>query len=144
MKKLIECNKDRHCPKTLPKCHEMDRPTFSGKKGYCVFRTCQYCQKKRNCPTIGPPLCPMSSPNGPGGLEGSCNAHLNTCEYSPLLVVAGCRPGITGKVKTALKILILILILCTYECLGHQCVEDSPCDVLGTQNECPNGVCYEG
>jgi hypothetical protein len=36
----------------------------------------------------------------------------------------------------------------TYECLGHQCVEDSPCDVYGTQNEwiyeCPNGVCYEG
>ena len=32
----------------------------------------------------------------------------------------------------------------TYECLGHQCVEDSPCEVLGTKNECPNGVCYEG
>ena len=100
VKKLIECNKNRDCPKTLPKCHKMRRPTFSGKKCYCVFRTCQYCQKTRNCPTIGPPLCPISSPNGPGGLRGSCNAYLNTCEYSPFLAVARCP--YPGKVKTAL------------------------------------------
>ena len=75
----------------------MRRPTFSGKKGYCVFRTCQYCQKTRNCPTIGPPLCPISSPNGPGGLEGSCNAYLNTCEYSPLLATC---PSTTNQTTT--------------------------------------------
>ena len=100
VKKLIECNRNYHCPKTLPKCHKMSSPTSSGKKGYCVFRTCQYCQKKRKCPTIGPPLCPHSSPNGPGGLTGDCNAHLNTCEYSPFLIEAGCLPN-PGKVKTA-------------------------------------------
>ena len=78
----------------------MRRPTFFGKKGYCVFRTCQYCQNKSICPTIGPPLCPISSPNGPGGLEGSCNAYLNTCEYSTELAEARCPWP--GKVKTAL------------------------------------------
>ena len=25
-----------------------------------------------------------------------------------------------------------------------KCVEDATCDVLGTKNECPNGVCYSG
>jgi hypothetical protein len=26
----------------------------------------------------------------------------------------------------------------------EKCIEDSTCDVLGTEDECPNGVCYEG
>ena len=94
VKKLIECNKDRHCPKTLPKCHKMDRPTSSGKKGYCVFRTCQYCQKERNCPTLGN-VCTS------GSLSGKCNAYSNTCEYDPVLAIANCVP-FPGKVKTAL------------------------------------------
>ena len=34
--------------------------------------------------------------------------------------------------------------LFTFEFLGHQCVEDSHCDVLGTNNECFDGVCNEG
>ena len=94
VKKLIECNRNHHCPKTLPKCHKMRRPTFSGKKGYCIFRTCQYCQKERNCPTLGN-VCTS------GSLSGKCNAYSNTCEYDPVLVIAKC-PQFPGKVKTAL------------------------------------------
>merc|ERR1712210_48544 len=52
-------------------------------------------------------------------MGGKCNADINTCEYNPFLAISHC-PG-----------------------PGH-CVEDSPCDVLGTKNECPNGVCYAG
>ena len=122
VKKLIECNKNRDCPKTLPRCHRMERPTFSGKKGYCVFKKCQYCQGQRNCPSIGPPLCPLTSPNEPGGLGGSCNVYRNKCEYSRSLDVARCPPY-PGKVlktvsfsnycpqKTLALALALILIL---------------------------------
>ena len=102
VKKLIECNRNYHCPKTLPKCHQMERRS-SGignrkhhnmvKKSYCVFRTCQYCQNKRNCPTLGN-VCTS------GSLSGKCNADLNTCEYNPFLAISHC-PG-PGKVKIAL------------------------------------------
>ena len=108
MKKLIECNKDHHCPKTLPKCHKMHWPTSSGKKGYCVFRTCQYCQKKRNCPTIGD-KCTS------GSLSGKCNANRNTCEYDRLLMIAKCFP-IPGKINTYIKISELVLTLETLQC----------------------------
>ena len=26
----------------------------------------------------------------------------------------------------------------------EKCIQDATCDVLGTTNECPDGVCYEG
>ena len=26
----------------------------------------------------------------------------------------------------------------------ENCIEDDTCDVLGTKNDCPDGVCYEG
>ena len=90
MKKLIECNKDRHCPKTLPKCHEMDRPTFSGKKGYCVFPTCQtntkYLQNgvrttNMNCPTLG-------NECANGSLSGRCSEDGDTCEYDQVLAIS--------------------------------------------------------
>ena len=102
LEKLIDCKKDHDCPKTLPKCHKMDRRSSGNgnrkhhnmvKKSYCVFRTCQYCQNKRNCPTLGN-VCTS------GSLSGKCNADLNTCEYNTFLAITRC-PG-PGKVKTAL------------------------------------------
>ena len=100
MKKLISCNKDHDCPDTLPKCLELDStspnecPNGVCYKGYCVFQTCQYCQNKWNCPTIGN-LCTS------GSLSGKCNANRNTCDYIPFLAIANCPP-FPGKVKTAL------------------------------------------
>ena len=25
-----------------------------------------------------------------------------------------------------------------------KCIEDATCDVLGTEDDCPDGICYEG
>ena len=36
------------------------------------------------------------------------------------------------------------LISSSYLILLGKCVEDATCDVSGTKNECPNGVCYDG
>ena len=98
LEKLISCNKDHDCPKTLPKCHKMDHLRSSGignrnmvKNSYCVFRKCQYCQNKWKCPTLGN-VCTS------GSLSGKCNADLNTCEYNPFLAISHCP----GKVKIAL------------------------------------------
>ena len=89
LEKLIACKRDRHCPKELPKCLKL----ANSKESYCVFRTCQYCQNKRNCPTIGN-VCTS------GSLSGQCNAYSNTCDYIPFLAIANCpKPG---KVKKAL------------------------------------------
>ena len=89
LEKLIACKRDRQCPKALPKCHKL-----ANRKGYCVFRTCQYCQNKRNCPTLGN-VCTS------GSLSGQCNAYSNTCEYDPFLLSALKCPR-PGKVKKAL------------------------------------------
>ena len=35
-------------------------------------------------------------------------------------------------------------LISSYLILVGKCVEDASCDVLGTKNECPNGVCYNG
>ena len=35
-------------------------------------------------------------------------------------------------------------LISSYLILLGKCVEDATCDVLGTKNECPNGVCYDG
>ena len=37
----------------------------------------------------------------------------------------------------------LIWLLLAYLILLEKCVEDATCDVLGPENDCPGGVCYQ-
>ena len=61
------------------------------------------------------------------GKNGSCNSKL------------GCKCGKkTKKTKKSKK------TKKTNKPVPVKCIEDATCDVLGTEDDCPDGICYEG
>ena len=61
------------------------------------------------------------------GKNGSCNSKL------------GCKCGKkTKKTKKSKK------TKKTNKPVPVKCIEDATCDVLGSENDCPDGICYEG
>ena len=57
-------------------------PTPDGRKGYCVFPSCQTnANKDRNCPTLG-------NECANGTLSGRCSDYGDTCEYDQVLAIS--------------------------------------------------------
>ena len=84
----MACNDDDDCTDILSHCNKMPFG-FSGKKGVCVFQSCQTIininssTKEQICPTIGNECTE-------GSLSGNCIRGPLTCRYQKVLTIAKC------------------------------------------------------